>query len=137
MSAKGHVLHQFSLTIDTVDYSCEVFKCAQRDEGSQVQRQAVACGQEAIDTSPEQWVLDVEYAVDWNADSLYRVLLANAGATAAVEWEPDPVNAPGVTVTATVHLVNGTNTGTIGQWDNGVASLPCTAKPVVVDPVVP
>jgi hypothetical protein len=130
----GHVTHRFVLTIDDTDHSCTVTGARIAPEGGETQRTRLACGQDAVDVAPASFALEIDYMVDWNAGSLYRLLLEHEGQAAAIEWEPDPVNAPGVTVTGTCRLTNGTATGTVGQWDTGSASLPLDARPTVVDP---
>ena len=139
MTAVGHVLQEFVLKIGTpaVDHSCEVTGARLVPEGGETQRTRVACGSDAVDVAPASFSLEVDYMVDWKAGSLYRLLLENEGQAAAYEWTPDPINAPGVKLNGTGRLVNGTATGTVGQWDTGTASLPLDAKPTIVDPVTP
>lgn len=136
MTAIGHVTSRFTLKFGAplADYSCELTGARLVDEGGQTQRQAVACGEDATDVSPSQFALAIDYMVDWHATSLYRQLLAHTGDLVDYEWEPDPVNAPGVILKGKMRLTNGSGTGTVGQWDTGSASLPLTARPTITDP---
>lgn len=136
MTAVGHVTQSFVIKLGSPlkDHSCEVTGTRLVPEGGETQRTRVACGSDATDVSPASFSLELDYMVDWNAGSLYRLLLEHEGELAAYEWEPDPVNAPGVKLSGTGRLTNGTATGTVGQWDTGTASLPLDARPTIVDP---
>lgn len=135
MTATGHVRKTIVLTLDGTPYECEITG-ATLTPSADTQTTAVLCPDgSASDTGPVSWTLDVDYLVDYNAGSLFRLFAQNHGAVAAFSYEPDPTNAPGVTWDGDVRLIAGPGGGAAGAWESGSVSLPIIGQPVITDPV--
>lgn len=136
MSAKGHVRRSVVLTVDSVSYECEVTNVTLTPNVTTA-TSTVLCDDGVIqDVGTPVWTLDVDYLVDHNPDSFYRFLLGNVGATAAYSYEPDPVNAPGVTYDGTLVVIPGPAGGAPGTFESGSVSLPVNGTPAITDPPV-
>jgi hypothetical protein len=135
MSAKGHVRKTIVLTIGGTAYQCEITG-ATVTPTADVQTTKVLCPDgSASDTGPVSWALDVNYLVDHNAGSLFRLLVASHGQTATFDYEPDPDTAPGVKWTGNLRIIAGPAGGDAATWESGSVSLPIIGTPTITDPL--
>lgn len=137
MSATGHVRKTIVLTIAGEAFQCSITG-ATLTPTAQTQTTAVLCPDgSASDTGPVTWTLDVNYLVDHNAGSLFRVLTEQHGQVAAFTYEPDPETAPGVVWSGDLRIVAGPGGGDQAAWESGSVSLPIIGKPTITDPAPP
>jgi hypothetical protein len=137
MSGVGHVRRSITLTIDGATFQCEVTNVTLTPSVSTATATAL-CDEGVIqDVGVPVWTLDVDYLVDHNPGSFYRFLVEEVGSSAAYSYEPDPVNAPGVTYTGTLVVIPGPAGGQAGTFESGSVSLPVNGEPTITDPVGP
>jgi hypothetical protein len=134
MSGTGHVRKSIRLSIDGAAYECEVTNVT-LTPSTTVQTATALCDDGVIaDTGVPSWSLDLDYLVDHNAGSLFRHLVGNVGKVAEFSYEPDPVNAAGVTYDGEVRILPGPAGGESGSFESGSVSLPVIGTPAVTDP---
>jgi hypothetical protein len=134
MAGTGHLRKRVTLTIDGATYECEVTNVTLTPNVT-TQTTNVLCADGVLaDVSDPAWSLDVDYLVDHNAGSFYRFLVGNHGAVAAFTYEPDPINAAGVTYAGSLRVLPGPAGGEAGSWESGSVSLPVIGQPAITDP---
>lgn len=137
MPGTGHVRRSIVLTIDTVAYECEVTNVTLTPSTTTSTATALCPDGVVQDVGVPVWTMDVDYLVDHNVGSFYRFLVGNVGAEADYSYEPDPLNAAGVTYTGTLTIIPGPAGGASGTFESGSVSLPIDGEPTVTDPVGP
>lgn len=130
MTAVGHVVKLMSLKFGTLtSVECAVTGVTLTPSQS-TQTTATACADGSItDTGPSTWTLDVAYNLDPAAGSFSSYLADHEGEVVAVEWTPDPTNAPDRIRTASVVVVPGPEAYVVGSFAASSVSLPVRGKP--------
>ena len=134
MPPVGSVRRVIRFEIDGQEFNTAVTSATLKPEAETTQIRTLAPDGVSTDASPAVWSLDVEYNVAYSVDSFYRFLIAQAGAEALFEYEPNPVREPGVIVSGVVLVTAGDAGGAVGDVDSGKITLPIVGVPVFTDP---
>lgn len=125
MTAVGKVVKQLSVKIAHDAGALAEFNTAilglKEIPSRTEQTTVVASGETASDTGPTTWALEISYNVDWNTDSLHRILLENDGEIGTFEWKPDP--ALTLKRSGSVRIVAPGTDATVGNYQTNTVTL--------------
>ena len=118
-----------TLTIDSVDYTCQITDASLASSESGASTFSTLCG-DFGSAGGTSWSLSISFAYDSGASSgsLFDALWDNDGSTAAFVLSA-AASAPGSTFTGEVTLVATGMQISAGQVVTCDVTLPCTAKP--------
>lgn len=117
-----------TLTIDGVDYTCQITDASLNSNDSGANTFSTLCGDFGT-SGGTSWELAISFAYDSGAtQSLFDALWDNDGSTAAFVLSA-AASAPGSTFTGEVTLVATGMQISAGQVVTCDVTLPCTAKP--------
>jgi len=117
-----------TLTIDGVDYTCQITDASLSASQSGATTFSTLCGDHG-DTGGTSWSLSISFAYDSGAsESLFDALWDNDGTTAAFVLSAAATQ-PGSTFAGEVTLVATGMQISAGQVVTCDVTLPCTAKP--------
>lgn len=117
-----------TLTIDSVDYTCQITDASLSSTESGASTFSTLCG-DFGSSGGTSWELAISFAYDSGAtESLFDALWDNDGSTAAFVLSA-AASAPGSTFTGEVTLVATGMQISAGQVVTCDVTLPCTAKP--------
>jgi hypothetical protein len=143
MTGIGYVVKRLTVKLTPPGASTPVaYECAVTGVSDSPTRTSqtsnTACPDGAItDVGPTSWEVTVDYNAVDDPAGFFRMLREHDGASATLDVEFDPINAPGRITHYDVTLAAGGQDATVGSFRTASSTFPVKGAPRYTDPVTP